>query len=634
MQSASADDLIYEWYTVANNGDTMPTDSSSSCGSCHEDMASSGEQASEGSRFNSYNQPAINKNGVVVFRARSRGGHGGGEGGSGSGEGSGSGGAGTGGGGSGGSGGSGAGGTGGGSGGSGSGSGGMGGGSGSQPERGIYMRNLTEQGPLYMVFRRSGTVPQPNNTTTGKDGQTATFNEFPSVPRIDAGSDTIATRGQSTPLWTYYLQDGTETRTGTSGIYTTASHDMPTTGASMLGDVFEDGAQTFPYFQVPVHGNVKAGTGFDQFPGSPAVTERTTIVFKGNFAVNGAGKTGVFYRDFVAKRGTAPIELIASSFTKIPGSNTLFGSTAPPSAGGKYAVFAGYDNEQAPTKGGIYRARLGNKPIALETVVKIGDPVPGESNGAKFDRFGEAISVSSNGRHVLFWGGWGGSRDVPLACPAEGNADMRAFCATQTPPGTTGQVPKDQGFFLRDMQSGTTVVIARTGDVVDGRTIEGFVYWNFSGRVPGKGHGGEEDTEETLELARWRSTSFGAVSGTGAPGMSVVKTHFADNIDGLENEHALLLRDVQPSRIGDLVPLLRTGDPGALVDPEAPDGAVISALGVERDGFRGNWLAVNVSMLVPGAEVASAAAVEGSEEETGWAGIYAAHFLDEEEVAP
>jgi hypothetical protein len=312
---------------------------------------------------------------------------------------------------------------------------------------------------------------------------------------------------------------------------------------------------------------------------------------------------------------------------------TYFGSTAPPSAGGRYAVFAGYDNEQKPTKGGIYRARLGNKPIVLETVVQIGDPVEG-ARGYRFEVFGEAISVSSNGRHVLFWGGWGGKRDVDLECPDEGNADMRDFCAAQTPTGTTGEVPKDQGFFLRDMQARTTVVIARTGDIVDGRTIEDFVYWNFSGRVPGKGHGGEEDPEETLELARWRSTSFGAVSGTGAPGMSVIKAKFAGDNDGLDDEHALLLRDVKPNRMGDLVPLLRTGDLGRMVDPEAPAGAVISALGIERDGFRGNWLAINVSMLVPTTEVAAAADGEESEEETGWAGIYAAHFLDDEEVAP
>jgi hypothetical protein len=115
--------------------------------------------------------------------------------------------------------------------------------------------------------------------------------------------------------------------------------------------------------------------------------------------------------------------------------------------------------------------------------------------------------------------------------------------------------------------------------------------------------------------------------------MTVIKARFADNGDQLENEQALLLRDVEPSGLGELMPLLRTGDPGATVDPEAPAGAVISALGVERDGFRDTWLAVNVSMLVPSAEAAAAAGGEESEEETGWAGIYAAHFLDDEAVA-
>ncbi len=118
----------------------------------------------------------------------------------------------------------------------------------------------------------------------------------------------------------------------------------------MLGDVYEGGVR-LPVLPGADHGDVPAGTGFDQFPGSPAVTERNTIVFKGNFAVGGVGKTGVFYRDFAAKGGTAPIELIASSYTRFRVRTTsLFGSTAPPSAGGKYVVFAGYDNEATPTR--------------------------------------------------------------------------------------------------------------------------------------------------------------------------------------------------------------------------------------------------------------------------------------------
>ena len=287
--SAGAADLTYTWHTVANNGDLIPgTDKT----------------------FNSYNQPAVNKHGLVVFRARSRGGQG-------------------------------------------------------EPEHGIYVRNMDELGPITTVFTRGEAVPQPNNALY--NGQLAQFNEFPSVPRIDAGSNTIATRAQSQPVWSYTM-NGTDTRTGTAGVYTNPQ-GMRTTGASMVGDV-----PGFGHFQVPIP-DLPTGTGFDQFPGSPTVTERNTIVFKGNFSAGGAGGTGVFYRNVVANGGVAPIELIASSFTDIPrrkgaqGAAVKFGSTAPPSAAGKYVVFAGYDNEAQPTAGGIYRARLGTKPIVIEKVV-------------------------------------------------------------------------------------------------------------------------------------------------------------------------------------------------------------------------------------------------------------------------
>lgn len=526
--SASADDLSYEWYPVATNGDLIPGTSK---------------------HFNSYNQPAVNKGGMVVFRARSKGGEGQGQG-------------------------------------------------ESQPEHGIYTRDLDEYGPIVTVFRRRGAVPQPNNTQYGPEKDPAAFNEFPSVPRIDSGSDTIATRGQSQPVWEYTLPDGSDTRTGTAGVYTNPQ-GVPTTAASMVGDV-----AGYEYFQVPIEG-IPTGTGFDQFPGSPAVTERNMIVFKGNFAVNGVGKTGVFYRDVKAQRGAAPIELIASSFTDIPGTSTKFGSTAPPSAGGKYVVFAGYDNEEQPTAGGIYRARIGNKPIKLETVVKIGDQVPGEPAGTKFKAFGEAVSLSSNGRHALFWGTWGDATfPVTVTCPNEGNAARQEFCLRVTGAGLVKQVPVHQGFFVRDVQLGKTVVIAKTDD-----TFEDFTYWNFSGRVPGM----EGEGDDIEEPARWRTATFGAVSGSGAPSMSAFRARTVLGTNGV------YLRKVQPSKPGALVTMLETGMPGAMVDPRAT-GTVITALGLERDGFRGEWLALAVSMLAEG----------GTEEDSGWAGIFAARFTAED----
>jgi hypothetical protein len=551
LQSARAGDLT--WFTVVDNSEPVPETTKS---------------------FNSYNQPAINKDGTVVFRARSKGGEGSGP-------------------------------------------------MAAQPEHGIYVRHFDayagEFRAISTVFNRGGPVPEP--VSPGESGALPTFNEFPSVPRIDSGSDTIATRGQSKPVWF----DPVIGATGTAGVYTNPG-GVATTGASMLGDV-----QGFEHFAVPVHGAVPPGTGFDQFPGSPAVTERKTIVFKGNFTVAGVGKTGVFYRDVLADGRLAPIELIASSFTKIPGCkanltpNCLFGSTAPPSAGGKYAVFAGYDNEALPTVGGIYRAYLDTKPVALETVVKIGSQVPGERKGVTFQAFGEAISVSSTGRLVLFWGGWGGTRPVEMICPDEGSAAKKAACklATEGDPanGIEGdrynEVPIQQGFFVRDMQLKTTTVIAKTDD-----HITDFVYWNFSGRIPGMG--GEGDDIE--EPARWRSATYGAVSGNGVPNISAFKAKSHDGADGI------YLRKVLPSGVGDLVTLLKTGDPGAAVDPDSPGaGMNIMALGIERDGFRGNWLAITASMAPPTVEALEAGGA-GSDEVTGWAGIYAAKFADEELV--
>jgi hypothetical protein len=101
--------------------------------------------------------------------------------------------------------------------------------------------------------------------------------------------------------------------------------------------------------------------------------------------------------------------------------------------------------------------------------------------------------------------------------------------------------------------------------------------------------------------------------------LSAIKARSFDGSDGI------YLREILPSQAGELFALLKTGLPGAMVDPEAPDGALITSLGLERDGFRGDWLALTLSMATDGE----------AEEDTGWAGTYAARFIDEEElVAP
>jgi len=504
--------------------------------------------------FNSYNQPSVNASQVVVIRARSRGGPDLG-----------------------------------------------------QPVHGIYTRDMAAGTPVAKIFDRNTPVPQPNNLGT-------TFIEPPSFPRIDIWSDTIATRGNHQPVWTVLDPDTGEIleQVGTTGIYTNPFGDL-ITGASKLGAVTE-----FSFFEVPD----EPGIPFDVFPGAPAVTDGAIIVFKGNYTLNSLGRTGVYYRELanqpipldgtslIPAGGINPVVLIANNTdTFIPGTTTVFGSTAPPSAAGGHAVFAGFDNEDNPTLGGIYLAWLDGTPQPpLTTLVSIGAQVPGEPSRNTFNRLGEGVSF--DGRFVAFWGAWGAqTKTLVLQCPTEGNADRLAFCNAQHPSGFTTTVPLHQGVFVHDTRTGRTHVVAKTP-----ADFDDFVYWNFSGRVPGMGEGEDDDGEP----ARWRSTAFVAVSGLvdgsliDATFHTAFKARTGDVVDGayLDPVDGVYLR--QGPGQSPISTLVQTGMDGTILDPDAFDvetGAVlpVTEMGIERDGFRGNTLVVNASM--------------GSEE-TGWAGIY------------
>lgn len=263
---------------------------------------------------------------------------------------------------------------------------------GGQPVRGIYTREMgSGSQPISTVAEVGDTVPAPNNTA-------ATFNEFPAFPRIDATSSNVATRGQSSPVMTVTLPDLTTTKTGTSGIYVTTGGSLET-GVSLLGNV-----PGYEIYSVP---GAPAGTKFDQFPGASSMSGNT-LVFKGNYTVGtSTGLTGDFYRDLSSP--TNAVQLIADSSTPIPGTSATFGSTAPPSAAGGQVVFTGWDNEDAPTVGGIYLANLTPSPV-LTPVASIGDLVPGQGT-ATFSNFGEGLTF--DGRYVGFWASWGGMKSGP-----------------------------------------------------------------------------------------------------------------------------------------------------------------------------------------------------------------------------
>ena len=581
---------IFSWITVVNKEDVMPNSAS-------------------GRTFNSFNQPSVNANGLVVFRGRSRGGPPVGP-----------------------------------------------------PTHGIYTRAISKgakQSSLIKLIAGGDTiVPYPNNIEYPPDNLLTTFIEFPSIPRIAINSNAIATRGNHQPTWAYSLGGSEdETRAGTTGIYVNLNGLNPTasglvSGATKLGVVPEFKA----IFQVP---GAAPGTPFDVFPGAPAITDSNIIAFKGNYSVPAPtvedpdatiGKTGVYYRTVKTSDagGDDSIHLIANSDTVIPNLpnnaplDTKFGSTAPPSAAGNNLVFVGLDIEAAPNYGGIYLAPFAPS-SQLTTLVGLGSSVPGAGN-AKFTQLGEGLSY--DGRFVGFWGAWGNeTKTIRLYCPEEGNKDRIAFCNQKLKvpdPDHVGQflikkdensicndntdntdncyqekeIPVNQGIFVHDTKTGETQMISRTGDVYDD-----FVYWVYSGKVPGTGEGHSNTSEgDDGEPARWRSSAFVAVTSNGAASRTAFKARMGelDSNNVYLNPIDGIYLSKKPGN-SPIITMLDTTMPGTVLDAcavnveENPcnslgaDPLPITELGIERDSFRGKGLVVNAKM--------------GTEEE-GWAGIY------------
>jgi hypothetical protein len=591
---AASSTSTFTWVTVANTGDLMPTED------C--DFGDSGQQEQPiCRRFNSFNPPSVNVDGVVVFRARSKGADGE--------------------------------------------SGGTGAdtlaeskgaasdtsGEGSQPVHGVYIRDMGLVDSVVVgILDRDSEVPQPNNTRSSiDDSRRTTFIETPSFPRIDMWSSTVVSRGNHPPVWKVIDPGSGDTleRLGTTGIYTNP-FGVLVTGASKLGNVAD-----FRFFEVPE----VPGTAFDTFPGAPSVIDTATIVFKGNYTIDDPGsesddltlaKTGVYFRNLsdssiVIGSGSAlepaagmnPVVSIANTTdTLIPGSATPFGSTSPPSAavrnGEPMAVFAGFDNEAQPTKGGIYLAKLSKTAPTLTALVSIGEQVPGERKGVIFNRLGEGLSF--DGRFVAFWGAWGSqTKELKLQCRIEGNPERFEFCMANANDFSV-DVPVKQGFFVHDIDLNRTRMVASTLQGFDD-----FLFWNFSGALPGVG-----DSHESGEDARWRSATFAAASGLvdgsledagyevafkGRRG-TVLDGAYVGPVDGI-------FLGKGPGN-SPLLTVLQTGADGTLIDPEAiyldeADGSTMNLpvvdMSIERDGFRGRLLAINVSM---------------GTEDSGWGGVY------------
>lgn len=474
--------------------------------------------------------------------------------------------------------------------------------------RGVFAVDACPPSPkLYTVADTSTLVPAPNNTG-------AMFTEFPSIPRIDINAAVMATRGQSNPVWT--LID--DTKLGTSGVYVASAAGL-STGIGLLGSVPD-----FSYMQVPNASTT--GIKFDQFPGSPTVASGKYLAFKGNYTdtdgTTTISRTGVYYRDLSVSN--SPVQVIADSKTPIPGTATLFGSTAPPSAANGQVAFVGLDNEDAPTAGGLYLAQIAATP-PLTALVQIGQTVVTDSAGdplvdnPTFTQLGEGLAF--DGRYIAFWGAWGTeTRDVTLTCPTDGNTDLIAACQQQYPPDgvTTKPVPVNQGIFLYDTVQKKLWMVARAGT---DQQFQDFLYWVFSGSPgttgSGSGSGSSESGPTDAEPPRWRASAFAAVDGARGvilKGSLMPAEGFAPPTSGIYGA------PFTGSTVGSVFKIVEVDDIIAPIDPTAPAESKVTALGIERESLRSGWLTITASTLDPLGE--------------SWAGIYATYFPGAFHVIP
>jgi hypothetical protein len=467
-------------------------------------------------------------------------------------------------------------------------------------ETGMYMRHRERAGITVLADKHT-TVPEPNNLGT-------VFQEFSAFPRIAMNNDYSAFRGLHSPVYRYFLPDDTETRAGTTGIYV-AFDQMPLlTGASKLGVIPGFEQFTVPGFKYHM---------FDVFPGGSAINDEGTIVFKGNWTENTVDhKTGVFSRRLLngPMGGYYMTKLLAGSDTEIPNVPPMmtkfgfapmtFDSTSPPTVVGNDVVFLGLDFELDPHYGGIYRVDIDGGD--LQPLVEIGKTLP---NTKTFEliRLGEGLSF--DGQYLSFWAAWGDQfKTIRLNCPVDGNRDLLAYCNGIDPnsvrdPVTAQwyqlvQVPVEQGIVVMDVKTREVWVVANTSE-----NFNDFAFWTYSGHVPGS------DGDDDAEPPRWRSAAFMTVSdGTVVFKARTAtindKNEYINIVDGLYMVDALVNTGINT--------LIETGMDGWILDRSlAPNTMPITGLGIEREGFRGNILAINAAM---------------ANEEEGWGGIYTLTF--------
>ncbi len=336
---------LFTWSTVVNNNDYMPTDG------CVDGQPAN--SAAKCRHFNSYNQPSVNGNGLVVIRARSSGGEGGagdgGEGGGGNGD-------------------------------AGSGS------EGHQPVHGIYTRDMSNDSPT--VSRESPHRPDPRPYERGTSTE---------QPRHHVHRDAVLPahrhvvghhrhpRQPPAGVGIHPAGRRHETRAGTTGIYTNPFGDLITRrqqarrrsrllvlrGAGSAHPAHLSTSSPGPRGDRWHHHRVQG-----QLHGGWRGQDRSVLPRPSGGSLDPAG-------------GTNPVVLIANTDTSFPARPTPCSAPPPrparPTA--RWCSPASTTRRIRPRAASTGAASM-NQPreaarLSSRPLVSIGDQVPGENNKAR-----------------------------------------------------------------------------------------------------------------------------------------------------------------------------------------------------------------------------------------------------------
>ena len=284
-----------------------------------------------------------------------------------------------------------------------------------------------------------------------------------------------------------------------------------------------------------------------------------------------------------------------------------FGSVAPPSAAGNKAVFVAVDNEDNPNFGGLYLVdieddpaleplvEIGNPIPGLEHLAlnRIGEALAFDG---RFVAFWGAWGADS--RTVRLYCPEEGNADRRAYC--KGGDPLSRFDKENERWFQEKEVPANQGLFLFDTYTGVAYLAS------DVSSFDDYLYWGYTGMVPGVGHEADDSDGEAprWRSSAYLAVDDGTVAFKARTGYLDKKNTYFNPIDGIYLVQPMtgpqtgmvietgmdgrILDPNMPPLLSEIFPITEIG-----LEREGLRGgylAIAAKMGTEEDGWGGIYV--------------------------------------------